>query len=297
VKKKGLGKGLQALLTDIEPNESDQIVQIDVTDLQANQFQPRRTFDQEKLNELADSIKENGVIQPIIVRRFNLGYEIVAGERRWRAARIAGLKEVPAIIREIDDLGMMEIALIENIQRQDLNPMEEAQAYAKLLEAMDITQEELARRVGKSRSLVANTLRLLNLPPDVQEMVARKEITFGHAKVILSAGSPKEQSEAAEAVYAEDLSVRQLEEMLKKAKERNTVPRGTKAKTGPSGQIAFIEDELRQELGTLVKIRQGKKKGSITIEYYGDEELERLLRLLRKVAETKTTDATAKIII
>lgn len=279
--KKRLGKGLQALLNDIEPNEEDQIVQIDVTDLQANQCQPRRSFDTEKLGELAESIKENGVIQPIIVRRFNLGYEIVAGERRWRAARMAGLKAIPAVIREIDNLGMMEIALIENIQRQDLNPMEEAQAYAKLQEALDLTQEELARRVGKSRSLVANTLRLLNLSPKVQDMVARREISFGHAKVILGAENPAEQEAAAEAVHAEDLSVRQLEEMFQKRKKKGDVPHGTVKKPVRDWQIASIEDELKQELGTLVKIKHGKKKGIITIEYYGEEELERLLKLLR----------------
>lgn len=295
--KKGLGKGLQALLTDIEPNDTDQILEIDVTDLQANQYQPRRTFDPEKLGELAESIKENGVIQPIIVRRFNMAYEIVAGERRWRAARMAGLKTIPAVVREVDDLGMMELALIENIQRQDLNPLEEAQAYAKLLKAMDLTQEELALRIGKSRPLVANTLRLLNLPSKVQDMVARNEISFGHAKVIMGIEGATEQEGAAETVYAEDLSVRQLEDMLRRKIKKPDVPRGTEKRAGRNRQIASLEDELKQELGTLVKIKHGKKKGSITIEYYGDDELERLLKLLRREADETESQRAGKFTV
>lgn len=195
--KKGLGRGLQALIPEYRTEEPQGVETINIAYIHPNQYQPRKQFDEDSLKELAESIKQNGVIQPIIVRKVDSGYQIVAGERRWRAAKIAGLSEIPAIVRDFDDLQVMEIALIENLQREDLNPIEEAKAYKALIEQFNLTQEEISKKIGKSRSVIANSIRLLNLDDRVQEMLVKGDITIGHAKVILSLPNKSLQYEAA----------------------------------------------------------------------------------------------------
>jgi ParB family chromosome partitioning protein len=281
----GLGKGLNALIPEKKflfkdkeiPKES--IMKVHINDVKPNADQPRKSFDPEKLNALIESIKVYGVIQPIVVRSIQGGYEIIAGERRWKASKKAGLKEIPCIIKNINKQQQMEMALIENLQREDLNPIEEALAYKMLMEDYQLTQEEIATAIGKSRPYIANVVRLLNLTDAIQEMIAHNCLTSGHARCLLRIEDPVLQVEVGQKVAANHLSVRETESLIESVLER-------KEKVSPSSKpkdemVSFIEDTLKGILGTKVNIIRGKKKGKIEIEYYSEEELERLVELLQ----------------
>lgn len=277
--KKRLGKGLQALIPEIEDAPLTEAVDVELMKICANPYQPRKVFDEEKLEELAKSVSLHGIIQPLIVRPTENGFELVAGERRLRAAKIAGMDRVPVVIRSLTDREMMEIALIENLQRQDLNPLEEADAYRRLMEEYNYTQEQLAERVGKSRSAVANTLRLLSLHPDVRKDVAEGRLTEGHARAIL--GLPLEkQPDAAKKAVELGLSVRETERMAGQEPKRSARPHSEK-KPVKDGYVADLEDRLRQMCGTAVNVRMSQKGGGkVEIHFYDLDELERLCEIL-----------------
>ena len=282
---KGLGKGLGALLSDFnEPAAQDSAYQLlPIHKVEPNPGQPRQDFDGEELQALADSISVHGVVQPLTVRQLDSGYyQIIAGERRWRAARLAGLTEVPAVIMEADDKKTMELALIENLQRQDLNSVEEALGYRVLMEEYGMTQEQTAESVGKSRSAVANALRLLNLPGEVQEMVRTGAISAGHARAILVLKTEKLQMEAAKKIVNLGLSVRQAETLCKNMAK---APKETPAETGTLkvNYIAECEKALSKYLGRGVKIVNGKRKGRFELEFYGQDDLQILLDALMKL--------------
>ena len=281
---KGLGKGLGALLGDFmeEPAESSAYQLLPIYKVEPNPDQPRRDFDDEELQALADSITEHGIIQPLTVRQMNSGYyQIIAGERRWRAARLAGISDVPAVIIEADDKKAMELALIENLQRQDLNPVEEAMGYQSLIEEYGMTQEEAAKRVGKSRPAVANSLRLLGLCPAVLEKLRKGELTAGHARAVLQLKTEKKQMEAAQKIAALGLSVRQAE-LLCKNMTKEPKPEPVEAPLAVN-YVAECEKSLSKHLGRGVKIVNGKRKGRFELEFYGQEDLQVLLDALMKI--------------
>lgn len=280
---KGLGKGLGALLGDFseEPMETSAYRELPIYKVEPNPDQPRRDFDEEELQALADSIAVHGVIQPLTVRELPSGYyQIIAGERRWRAARLAGLSDVPVVVIEADDRKAMELALIENLQRQDLNPVEEALGYQALIEEYGLTQEDAAARVGKSRPAVANSLRLLGLCPEVLEKLKRGELTAGHARAILTLKSEKKQMEAAQKIIALALSVRQAETLCK---NMNKEPVPKKEEVFAVDYVAECEKSLSKHLGRGVKIVNGKRKGRFELEFYGQEDLQNLLDALMKL--------------
>ena len=280
---KGLGKGLGALLGDFteEPLEKSAYQLLPIYKVEPNPDQPRHDFDEEELQALADSITVHGIIQPLTVREMPNGYhQIIAGERRWRAARMANLSDVPAVIIEADDKKAMELALIENLQRQDLNPLEEALGYQTLMNEYGLTQEEAAGRVGKSRPAVANALRLLGLCPEVQERVRKGELSAGHARAILQLKSEKKQQEAAQKIVALGLSVRQAE-LLCKNMSKEPVPQ--KKEVFAVDYVAECEKSLSKHLGRGVKIVNGKRKGRFELEFYGQEDLQNLLDALMKI--------------
>lgn len=280
---KGLGKGLGALLGDFteEPLEKSAYQLLPIYKVEPNPDQPRQDFDEEELQALADSITVHGIIQPLTVREMPNGYyQIIAGERRWRAARMANLSDVPAVIIEADDKKAMELALIENLQRQDLNPLEEALGYQTLMNEYGLTQEEAAGRVGKSRPAVANALRLLGLCPEVQERVRKGELSAGHARAILQLKSEKKQQEAAQKIVALGLSVRQAE-LLCKNMSKEPVPQ--KKEVFAVDYVAECEKSLSKHLGRGVKIVNGKRKGRFELEFYGQEDLQNLLDTLMKI--------------
>lgn len=277
---KGLGKGLGALLGDFseEAVESSAYQILPIYKVEPNPDQPRRDFDEEELQALADSISVHGVIQPLTVRQMPTGYyQIIAGERRWRAARLANLSEIPVVIVEADDKKAMELALIENLQRQDLNPVEEALGYQALIEEYGLTQEEAAGRVGKSRPAVANALRLLGLSPAVLEKLKNGELSAGHARAILSLKTEKKQQEAAQKIISLALSVRQAETLCK---NMNKEPAPKKEPVFAVDYVAECEKSLSKQLGRGVKIVNGKRKGRFELEFYGEEDLQRLLDAL-----------------
>jgi len=280
---KGLGKGLGALLGDFNevPAEKSPYQLLPIYKVEPNKDQPRQDFDEEELEALADSIAEHGVIQPLTVRELSSGYyQIIAGERRWRAARLAGLKEIPAVIVEADDRKVMELALIENLQRQDLNPVEEALGYQTLIADHGLTQEEAAKRVGKSRPTVANALRLLNLCPEVLAMVREGKLSPGHARAVLSLKTEKKQQEVAQKVCALDLSVRQTELLCRNMEKE---PAKKPAATFAVDYIGECEKNLSKHLGRGVKIINGKRKGKFELEFYGQDDLQNLLDALLKL--------------
>ena len=281
---KGLGKGLGALLGDFaeEPQEKSAYQSLPIYKVEPNPDQPRKDFDPEELENLAESIRVHGLIQPLTVREMPTGYyQIIAGERRWRAARLARLSEVPVVIIEADDRKAMELALIENLQRQDLNPVEEALGYKSLMEDYGLTQEEAASRVGKSRPAVANALRLLSLNPEVLELVRSGSLTAGHARAIASLKSEKKQLDAAKKVIALSLSVRQTETLCKNMeKEPAPQPEEPVLKVD---YVAECEKSLSKHLGRGVKIVNGKRKGRFELEFYGQEDLQKLLDALMKL--------------
>ena len=281
---KGLGKGLGALLGDFteEPQEKSAYQLLPIYKIEPNPDQPRQDFDEEELQALADSISVHGIIQPLTVRETASGYyQIIAGERRWRAARIAGLSDVPVVVIEADDKKAMELALIENLQRQDLNPVEEALGYQSLMEEYGLTQEEAAGRVGKSRPAVANSLRLLNLCPEALEHLRKGDFSSGHARAILTLKTEKQQMEAVRKIMALSLSVRQTETLCK---NMGKAPEPKKEQeTLKVDYVAECEKTLSKHLGRGVKIVNGKRKGRFELEFYGQEDLQALLDALMKL--------------
>jgi len=280
-KRGGLGKGLGSLIPELDVNAEDQVSSLAISDLRPNPYQPRRTFDEIKLRELADSIRQQGIIQPLIVRRSEVrGYDIVAGERRFRAAQMAELTHVPAVVRDLSDVQLMEIAVIENLQREDLNAVEIAEAYSNLMNKCHLTQEDLAQRVGQSRSHVANMLRLLQLPQSIQEYVSRGTLSMGHARALLAVEDDRKREELAEVAVKEEYSVRDLESVIYRSTK--IVSRETKPKRPSQQNPIYVEYEerFRERLGTAVKIHQGKTRGRIEIEYFSDDDLERILNIM-----------------
>ena len=280
---KGLGRGLGALLGDFQEDIADKSPYrlLPIHKIEPNPDQPRQDFDEDELQSLADSIAEHGVVQPLTVRETKSGYyQIIAGERRWRASRLAGLREVPAIIIEADDKKTMELALIENLQRQDLNPVEEAQGYQVLMEEYGMTQEETAKRVGKSRPAVANALRLMSLCPEVLELVRSGKLSAGHARAVLSLKDSKKQQQAAQKICSLGLSVRQAELLCK---NMDKDPPKEKPVTLQVDYVAECEKNLSKHLGRGVKIVNGKRKGKFELEFYGPEDLQNLLDALMKL--------------
>ena len=285
----GLGKGLGALLgDDVMKTESSGSLSIPISQVESYSGQPRKHFEEESLQELADSITEHGIIQPLTVRKLSSGYyQIIAGERRWRAARLAGLQEVPVIVMEADDRKAAELAMIENLQREDLNPMEEAAGFQSLIETYHMTQEEAAQRVGKSRSAVTNALRLLGLSPSVRKLVEENKLTAGHARALVPL-SPSLQESAANAIIAGGLSVRQTEALVKRLsaeKKESKKPRSDEV-----DYLAEAQNELKAKLCRGVKIVSGRKKGRIELEYYGLDDLNDLLDALALIKINKAKE-------
>ena len=275
---KGLGKGINALFPGESINQMETVEKISVKEIKVNPFQPRKIFDEAALAELSQSIKEHGVLQPIIVRKKGKLYEIVVGERRFRASKLAGLSEIPAVIRGFSDQQMMEIAILENLQREDLTPIEEADAYQNLIEKLNFTQEQLAFRLGKSRPHISNHIRLLSLPEEVREQISSNKISMGHGRALLGLKRKKLIPSISEKVMKENLNVRQLESLVQRlnldvSRETSKVP----------NKDIFIEEkesQLREYFGTTVSIKKSKNKGKIEIEFFSEEDLERILELL-----------------
>ncbi|MBO4385335.1 MAG: ParB/RepB/Spo0J family partition protein [Clostridia bacterium] len=272
--KKGLGKGLESLFSDFEPQETDAVRIIPVNQIDNNPGQPRKSFDEEKLNELAESIKRHGVIQPLILMKKGERYTIIAGERRFRAARLAGIDEVPAILRDMDGSEIMEVALIENIQREDLNPIEEAAAIRFLMTEHDLTQEEVAKRLSKSRPAIANSVRLLQLPESVQTWLRDGSIQPGHARVLAAITDEELLEKTAEKCAQNGWSVRETEEQVKKAMTLAELHKRPRKRRTLTNDLAEARARLRERLGTRVEIQGDEKKGKIIIEYYTDEGLQ-----------------------
>ena len=272
---KGLGKGISAFF----PEESGNTVEnVDVSKLIVNPFQPRKIFNEEALNELAESIKEHGIIQPIVVRKKEKKYEIIAGERRFRAAKLAGLQEVPAIVKEMTEQQMMEVAILENLQREDLTPIEEAEAYSSLIEHLNFTQDALAKRLGKSRPHIANHIRLLQLPEDVRQLMNEGVLSMGHGRTLLGLKNKGHVAEVVQKVIAQSLNVRQLESLVHQLNEG--VSHETKEKVKKDVFVQATESQLREYFGTSVQVKKQKNTGKIEIEFYSDDDLEHILDIL-----------------
>lgn len=281
-KKRGLGRGLGSLIPGSDPEEQTSqsgLLTVSVNSISPNPRQPRTQMDDEKLQELADSIREHGLIQPLIVRQEGPNqYILIAGERRWRASQIAGLPTVPVVVKEASPQAMLELALIENIQRADLNPIEEAMAYQELIDEFGLTQEAVARRVGKSRPTVANVVRLLNLPDNIQEAVNNELISGAHARALLPLPTPESQTAVMNSIIRQGLSVRQVEAIVNKIKNEER----PKPKPAPrlTAEMAALESEFRHRLGTQVKIQPGENGGKVVIHYYSDEELQAIFEAI-----------------
>ncbi|HIK57542.1 MAG TPA: ParB/RepB/Spo0J family partition protein [Nitrospinaceae bacterium] len=284
--RKALGKGINALIPDLEMGvpesheaEYPNSMELLIDEISPNRFQPRKYFDDEKLKELVTSISENGVIQPVVVQKLGSGYELLVGERRWRASKQLGLKKIPAIIREVSDAQALEIAIIENIHRQDLNPIEEAAAYSRLAEEFALTQEMIAKKVGKSRTVVANTLRLLKLSRNVKENLISGKIAMGHARALLGLDNPEQIEVLRQEILKQDLTVRQVESRvtnLKKLSSTKPVSLGSKKNIF----IKDLEKQLQSRLGTKVDITPTKKGGKLIVTYYSDDDLDRIQELI-----------------
>lgn len=284
--KRGLGKGLDALFTDNAPEDAQGPVTLRLSDIEPNRGQPRKEFDPDALAQLADSIRQHGVLQPLMVRPIpGTGtYQLVAGERRWRAARMAGLSEVPVVIRELDDSEAAEVALIENLQREDLNPIEEAEGYSGLLNTFGLTQDEISRRVGKSRPAVANALRLLNLPSPVLDMVKKGKLSAGHARSLLGVENPERMQRMADEVVRKGLSVRAVEKLIRREERARETPAPAR---GRSVVVSEVERLLTERLGRKVTVTPGAKKGVVTMEFYGEDDLRQLAGVLCGPDETQ----------
>ncbi len=277
---KGLGKGLDAFFPSMEAEKEEVIKEINLKELRPNPYQPRKVFEKEAIEELKASILEHGILQPIIVRKSIKGFEIVVGERRFRAAKEANLEVVPAVIRELTEQQMMELAVLENLQREDLSPIEEGHAYQLLMKKLNFTQEELAKRLGKSRPHIANHVRLLSLPPAIQEMITDGTITMGHGRALLGLKNKEKLPLLVEKTVKDGLNVRQLEYLIQQLNE--DVSRETTKETKDTKNVFIKEQEtfLRERFGTTVNIKQSKNKGKIEIEFFSEDDLERILHLL-----------------
>ena len=278
--RQALGKGLGALIPEkgtpeAEGKRAPQICGIE--EVQPNPFQPRKVFSEEQLQELIDSIREKGILQPLLVRRRGNGFELIAGERRWRAAQKAGMKEVPILVKDVSDSEMLELSLVENIQREDLNPIEEAEAYKRLMEQFDLTQEEISKKVGKDRTTITNTVRLLKLPPEIKQSLAEGKISMGHARAFLSLEGIEKQRLLLKRLLTGGLSVRQTESLVKRLRTRSSPP---PRRSHPEWS-ALIE-ELQRALGTKVRIVGKRKRGKIEIDFFSPDELDRIIELLRR---------------
>ncbi len=282
-KKRALGRGLDALIPDVEISDLEprSFFYCDIGSIRPNPYQPRRRFSEQELKDLSDSIKEKGIIQPLVVRTVPTGYELIVGERRWRAARAAKLKQVPVVIKDVTGAEMVELALVENIQRQDLNPLEKAEGYYRLINEFGLTQEEVAKRVGQDRSTVANFLRLRNLPEGIQKDIANNTISMGHARALLGAETPAQQKEGWRRIVSGNLSVRAAEALVKKLKEHKPGTASVKTRSSEDVYIESLADDLTQHLGTKVRIMKRGKRGKLEIEFYGNEDLERLIARLK----------------
>lgn len=281
--KRGLGTGLSALLGLEEEEANDAVLSVPISRIEPRQDQPRRSFDESSLAELADSIRQYGLIQPITVRKLESGYyQIIAGERRWRASRMAGLTELPVRVIEADERLTTELALVENLQREDLNPLEEALGYKQLIESFGLTQEEAAQRVGKSRPAVANAMRLLNLDPEVAQLVAEGRLSAGHARAIVALPEAL-QLTAAETALKSDLSVRRTEEMVKKLLSAGEAEAAPAQETVKVDYLGEVSKKLEKSLGRKVKLTESGKRGKIVLEYYGSDDREALIELLERI--------------
>lgn len=292
--KKGLGskaKGLEALINTkmISYNEGgfaqEGVLEIDINKIETNKNQPRKYFDEEALLELSESLKDYGMIQPVVVKRVEDYYELVAGERRFRAAKIAGLKKIPAMVKELDSIASFEVALVENLQRQDLNPIEEAEGFYKLQKEFLLNQEEIALKIGKSRSSIANTMRLLNLDSRVIDFVRENKLSAGHAKALLAILDGEIQFELAEKIIEQDLSVREVEKIVKSLQKKESILEKKQQSTVQfdTSSYRFIEDDLKSLFATKVKLSSNKNKGKIEIEYYSNDDLDRILTLFKAI--------------
>lgn len=276
---KGLGKGINALFANIDVESEETIQELNIKELRPNPYQPRKVFDEESIEELKKSIEQHGILQPIIVRKSIKGYEIVVGERRYRAAKAAKLETIPVVVRELDEQQMMELAVLENLQREDLTPVEEALAYHMLMERLKLTQEELAQRLGKSRPHIANHLRLLSLPTNIQDMITDGKISMGHGRALLGLKQKEKMNAVVQKIIKESLNVRQLEKLVQQL--NNNVPRETKKpKQSKDIFIREREDILREKFGTTVTIKQTSNKGKIEIEFMSKDDLERILEII-----------------
>lgn len=285
-KRRALGRGLDALIPEMEPvhdstrdAQARDYLECDIDLIQPNRFQPRTRFAPEELAQLSESIRTQGILQPLLVRQIEVGYELVAGERRLRAAKMAGLPRVPVVIKNVSDAEMLEMSIVENIQRENLNPIEEAEAYHRLIEEFGLTQEQAAGRVGKSRSAVANFLRLRQLPEPIRTSITDGELSMGHARALLGAQTPVQQNAAWRAIVRKGLSVRQTEELIKRLRDASKA--AERKKDGSEDRhLAGVADQLSRRFGTKVEIKRRGKKGRLEIEFYSNDDLNRLLELL-----------------
>lgn len=281
-KKMALGRGLEALIPSINKADEDsgEYFLCDIDLISPNRYQPRVQFSQEELKDLSRSIKEQGIIQPLLVRRDDNGYELVAGERRLRASKLAGLTQVPTVVREVSDEKLLEISIVENIQRENLNPMEEANAYNRLMDEFSLTQEQVSERIGKSRSAVANFLRLRTLPEQIKTSIRNGDLSMGHARALLGTKISAQQLSAWKIVLNKKLSVRQTEALIKRLLSESNKP----SKPSPNAMEAYyinLSDDLARQYGTKVQIKKKGKKGKVEIEFYNDDDLDRLITLLK----------------
>ncbi len=282
-KKQALGRGLDALIPDMEASDFEprSFFYCDIDSIRPNPYQPRRRLPEQELKDLSDSIKEKGIIQPLVVRTVPTGYELIVGERRWRAGRLAGLKQVPVVVKDVSGAEMVEMALVENIQRQDLNPLEKAEAYHRLIREFGLTQEEVAKRVGQDRSTVANFLRLRNLPQPIQTDIVNNTLSMGHARALLGAETLAQQKEAWRRIVSKNLSVRAAETLVKKLKDRKPGASSAKARSSEDVYMESLADDLTRHLGTRVRIVRRGKRGRLEIEFYANDDLGRLVARLK----------------
>jgi ParB family chromosome partitioning protein len=281
-KRIALGKGLDALIPELKTTEGKNLIYCGIEEIRPNPHQPRKHFDEAKLQELSDSIKEKGILEPLLVRKVSDGYELIVGERRWRAAQKAGLKEVPVLIKEFDERAALEISLIENLQREDLNPIEEAEAYRRLIEEFHLSHEALSLRIGKDRTTITNALRLLKLPPEIKEHLLQNRLSPGHARAILSLEDQEKQKQLCQLILQKGLSVREAEALAKKWSGKPKKKSIEKTQDDLKLQLASLQDSLRRHLGTKVLIHSKGKRGKIEIEYYSHEDLERIVEAILK---------------
>jgi len=279
MERKALGKGIGALIPERELNAKNEIIYVQTEQIRPNPFQPREEFNQEHITELAQSIKEKGVIQPLLVRRRGDSYELIAGERRLRASKSLGLKELPVIVKEVDDKDSLEFALIENIQRESLNPIEEAHAYQHLIDKFQVTQEKISEGLGKARTTIANTLRLLKLPHEIQDEMKKGRISFAHGRALLEVEDENRQRKLTQEIISRGLSVRELENVIKAQRPKGIRRRNLNTTREP--YIAVLEEEMQNCLSTKVRITKMKKRGHIYIEFYSQEDLERITGIIR----------------